>query len=217
MTRYREIQWPWLGLLVALAFVAQEHVGAWLGSQPKLAVNAWRVGVMALGMASLALLVLPGRRAGFALGAIVCAALMGFALYAQYGLGLEPCPLCVFQRIAVIACGVVFAVAAIHDPGRVGAIVYSVLGFVLAAAGAAVSMRHVWLQSLPPSDVPACGPGLNYMLETLPFSEVLSKVFLGSGECATADWMLLGLSMPAWLLVFFITMMVASIALIDRG
>jgi disulfide bond formation protein DsbB len=217
MTRYREIQWPWLGLLVAVAIVAQEHVGGWIGTQPKLTVNAWRIAVMALGLSSLTLLVLPGRRAGFALGAIVCASLMGFALYAQYGLGLEPCPLCVLQRIAVIACGVVCALAAIHNPGRVGAIVYSVLGFVIAAAGAAVSVRHVWLQSLPPSEVPACGPGLNYMLETLPFAEVLSKVFLGSGECAAADWIFLGLSMPAWMLVWFVAIMVASIALIDRG
>ena len=217
MTRYREIQWPWLGLFVALAIVAQEHVAAWIGTQPKLAVNAWRIAVMTLGLASLTLLVLPGRRAGFVLGAVVCAALMGFALYAQYGLGLEPCPLCVFQRIAVIACGVVFAVAAIHDPGRAGAIVYSLAGFVIAGAGALVSVRHVWLQSLPPSEVPACGPGLNYMLETLPFAEVLSKVFLGSGECAAADWVFLGLSMPAWMLVWFVAIMVASIAVIDRG
>ena len=216
MTRYREIAWPWAGLLVAVAFVAQESVGRFLASQPPLAVAAWRIAVMALGVASFTLLVLPRRRAGFALGALLCAALMGFALYAQYGLGLEPCPLCVFQRIAVIACGVVFALAAIHNPRRGGAIAYSVLGFFLAAAGAAVAARHVWLQSLPPSEVPACGPGLNYMIETLPFGEMLSKVLLGSGECATSDWSVLNLSMPGWTLVFFVAMMVASLALIDR-
>jgi protein dithiol:quinone oxidoreductase len=217
IVRYREIAWPWAAFLVALALVGQEYIARWLAGQPPLAVNAWRIFVMSLGIASFTLLVLPGRRAGFALGALLCAALMGYALYAQYGLGLEPCPLCIFQRIAVIACGVVFALGAIHNPGRVGAIVYAILGFLFAAAGAAVAGRHVWLQSLPPSEVPACGPGLNYMLETLPFTDVLSKVFVGSGECATTDWMVLSLSMPAWTLVFFIVIMVASIALIDRG
>jgi disulfide bond formation protein DsbB len=216
MIRYREIPWPWAGLLVAVALVAQEFLARWLATQPPLVGNAWRVAVMTLGIASFTLLVLPRRRVGFALGAMLCAALMGFALYAQYGLGLEPCPLCIFQRIAIISCGVVFALGAIHNPGRVGAIVYAALGFLFAAAGAAVAMRHVWLQSLPPSQVPACGPGLNYMLETLPFTEVLSKVFVGSGECATVEWVVLGLSMPAWTLVWFLVIMVASLALIDR-
>jgi disulfide bond formation protein DsbB len=216
MIRYREIPWPWAGLLVAVALVAQEFLARWLATQPPLVGNAWRVAVMTLGIASFTLLVLPRRRVGFALGAILCAALMGYALYSQYVLGLEPCPLCVFQRIAIISCGVVFALGAIHNPSRVGAIVYAVLGFLFAAAGAAVAMRHVWLQSLPPSEVPACGPGLNYMLETLPFTEVLSKVFVGSGECATVEWVVLGLSMPAWTLVWFLVIMVASLALIDR-
>ena len=155
-------------------------------------------------------------RTAFAACALVVAALLGYGYYAQFQLGLEPCPLCIFQRIAVIACGVVFALAAIHAPGRAGTIVYALLGVLFAGAGAAVAMRHVWLQSLPPTAVPACGPGLNYMIETLPFTEMLSKVFLGSGECAKTDWSVLGLSMPAWTLVFFVTMMVASLALIDR-
>lgn len=216
MTRYREIAWPWAGFLAALAFVAQEFIARWLTALPPLAGTAWRVAVITLGVACFALLALPRRRAGFALGALVCAGLIGYALYSQYVLGLEPCPLCIFQRIAVIACGVVFTLAAIHDPGRAGTIAYALLGVVFAGAGAAVAMRHVWLQSLPPSEVPACGPGLNYMIETLPFTEVLSKVFLGSGECAKADWSVLGLSMPAWTLVFFVAMMIASLALIDR-
>lgn len=217
MTRYREIAWPWVAFFVALALVGQEFVSRWLTSQPPLTGTAWRVAVITLGLASFALLILRGRRAGFVLGAMLCAVLMGYALYAQYILGLEPCPLCIFQRIAVIACGVVFAIAAIHDPGRIGAIVYSLLGLGFASAGAAVAARHVWLQSLPPSEVPACGPGLNYMIDTLRFTEVLSKVLFGSGECAKVDWNVLGLSMPAWTLVFFVVMMVASIALIDRG
>jgi disulfide bond formation protein DsbB len=216
MTRFREIAWPWAALLVAVALVAQEFVLRWLSSQPAIAGNAWRIGVIALGLCALVLLALPRRRAAFALAALVCAALIGYALYAQHVLGLEPCPLCIFQRIAVIVCGVIFALAAIHNPGRTGAIVYAVLGAFAAAAGAAISMRHVWTQSQPPAELTACAPGLDYMLETLPFSEVLSKVFLGRGDCATIDWNVLGVSMPGWTLVFFLAMLVGSLAVIDR-
>ena len=216
MTRYREIAWPWAALMVAAAWIAHEMLARWLQAQPPLAGTGLRIAVMTLGTASIALLILPGRRAGFVLGALLCAALMAYALYAQYQLDLEPCPLCIFQRVAVIGCGIAFAVAAFHNPRRTGALVYSLLAFFIAGAGAGIAMRHVWLQSLPPSEVPACGPGLNYMMETLPFTEVFSKVFRGSGECASSDWAVLGLSMPAWTLVFFLTIMVASLALIDR-
>ena len=135
------------------------------------------------------------------LGAVLCAGLMGYALYAQHVLGLQPCPLCIFQRVAVVGLGVVFLAAAIHGPGRGGARVYALLIALAAAVGAAVSGRHLWLQSLPPEKVPACGPGLDYMLEAFPFTEVLQTVLSGSGECATVDWSLLGLAMPAWVLI----------------
>ena len=216
MIRYRTIQWPWAGFLVVLALLVQEMLLRWFGTQPSLAETVWRVAVTALGIVSLALLLLPPRRLGYVLGALVCAGLIAYALYAQYVLGLEPCPLCVFQRIAVIGCGVVFAVAAIHGPGRKGAVGYAVLTLLIGGIGAVIATRHVWIQSLPASEVPACGPGLNYMLETLPFADVLEKVFLGSGECATVDWRFLGLSLPGWTLVFFLTMIVAAFALIDR-
>jgi len=121
------------------------------------------------------------------------------------------------QRIAVIACGVVFLVGAIHNPGRVGAIVYSLLVILCAGTGAAIAARHVWLQTLPPDQVPACGPGLSYMLETLPFRDVLATVFKGSGECAAIDWRFLELTIPGWTLVFFVSIIVAAIALTRRS
>lgn len=216
MTRYREIAWPWAAFLVGAALIAQGVVTRWLAEGPVLARNAWQIGVIALTAAAFVLLIMPRRRVAFFLAALVCAALMGYALYAQHVLGLDPCPLCIFQRMAVIATGAFFLLGAIHNPGRVGATIYAVLAFFSAGAGAAVAMRHVWLQSLPPSEVPACGPGLNYMVETLPFTEMLAKVFQGSGECAAADWSVLGVSMPGWTLVFFIALMVGALASIDR-
>jgi disulfide bond formation protein DsbB len=127
--------------------------------------------------------------------------MMGFALYAQHGLGLEPCPLCVFQRVAVIGLGVVFALAAWHSPGRGGRRVYAALLLVAGFAGMGVAGRHVWLQNLPPDKVPACGPGLDFMLESFPMLEMLEMVLSGSGECADVSWSLVGLTMPMWVFV----------------
>lgn len=127
--------------------------------------------------------------------------LMGYAFFAQYQLMLTPCPLCILQRIAVICLGIVFLVAAAHNPTGAGRYIYSFLLLVATAFGAVVAGRHVWLQSLPPSEVPACGPGLDYMWENFPLADVMNMVFKGSGECAELDWSFLGLSMPAWVLI----------------
>ena len=134
-------------------------------------------------------------------GFLACAGLMAYALYAEHRLLLAPCPLCVFQRIAVIALGTVFLLAALLPLGRGGRIAVAALLAVMAAGGAGIAGRHVWLQSLPPDQVPACGPGLGYIIDSFPLSEALRLVFTGSGECATADWHFLGLSMPAWVLI----------------
>jgi disulfide bond formation protein DsbB len=154
---------------------------------------------------------MPSRRIVNVAGFAVCCGLMGFALFAQHVLLLDPCPLCVFQRVAVISIGLIFLVAALHDPSGAGRIVYGLLLALAAVAGAAVAGRHAWLQQLPPDKVPSCGPGLDYMLETLPFTEVLSKVFKGSGECAEIVWQFLGLSMPAWVLVWMTVLGVAGV------
>lgn len=144
-------------------------------------------------------------RAQFLLGFAISAALIAFALYTQLYGGLEPCPLCIFQRIAFAALAAVFLVGGLHAPeGRGGRRAYGGLGLLAAGVGIAISGRHVWLQHLPPDQVPACGPGLDYMLEAMPLAGVIRKVLTGSGECANVDWSFLGLSMPAWSLVWFL-------------
>jgi disulfide bond formation protein DsbB len=152
------------------------------------------------------------RRSGNFLGLVVCAGMMAFALYSQHVLGLEPCPLCIFQRVAVVGLGLVFLMAAIHSPGRLGRWIYAVLLLLVSLAGSAVSARHVWLQNLPPDQVPSCGPGLDFMLDTFPFTEVLNMVLSGSGECAEVSWSLLGLSMPAWTLIGLLGMGLYGVA-----
>lgn len=144
------------------------------------------------------------RRAGFAWVAAACAGAIAFALFAQYQLGLEPCPMCIMQRVAVMALGLLAGLAALHNPGRSGAMVWGGLTSVAALAGAGVALRQVWLQHLPADQVPSCGPGLDFMLETLPLRDVLSRVLAGDGQCAIVDWRLFGLSMAGWSAVFFV-------------
>ncbi len=137
-------------------------------------------------------------------GVLICAGALGFAYYAQFYLGLEPCPLCIFQRLTLLVLGMVFLLATIHNPRAWGTKAYSVLVGLSAMFGASIAARHVWLQHLPPEAAPQCGPGLDYLLETLPLSETVREVLTGSGECAKVDWTLLGLSMPEWTLLLFL-------------
>jgi len=216
MTRYAAIPWPWVGLVLCVALLAQEALVAWFGTAPGLAEAMYRVGVMTLGVACLALILLPPRRLAYLLGFLVCTGLIGWALWLQYGEGLEPCPLCMFQRVAVIAVGLVFLFGVIANPLRPGAAFIALLTLITAGAGAAFAGRQIWLQSLPKDQVPACGMGIGYMMETLPFTDVITKVLQGSGECAEKAWVFLGLSIAGWTFVFFIAMIVAAIALIRR-
>ncbi|MGH8177179.1 MAG: disulfide bond formation protein B [Steroidobacter sp.] len=141
------------------------------------------------------------RRLGNALGFLVCAALLGYALYAEHVLGLAPCPLCIFQRVAVIVAGVMFLIAALHHPGRTGARTYGVLIFLAALGGILIAARHVWIQAQPPGTVASCGADLDYLLDIMPVTEVVTKVLTGSGECGAIDWTFLGLTMPWWVLI----------------
>jgi disulfide bond formation protein DsbB len=147
-----------------------------------------------------------GRRSGNALGFLACVGLMGYALYAQYRLGLAPCPLCIFQRVATIVTGILFLIAAIHNPRVTGARVYGALIGLAALAGMLISARHIWIQAQPPGTVAACGADLDYLLEIMPVTEVVSKVLTGSGECGKIDWTLLGLSMPWWVLISLVAL-----------
>ena len=134
-------------------------------------------------------------------GFLACVGMMAYALYAEHYMLLSPCPLCVFQRMAVIALGIIFLIAALHNRSGWGRRVYASLLLAATGAGVAVAGRHVWLQNLPPDQVPACGAGFDYIMDTLPFAEALSTIFSGSGECATIDWQFVGLSMPAWVVI----------------
>ena len=140
------------------------------------------------------------------LGAIVCTALLGYGYYLQHVQGLDPCPLCLVQRGFFYGVLATCLAAAVHGPRNWGRNVYGVLAALFAAGGLAAAGRQVWLQHLPPDKVPQCGPDLFFMLENLPLSRTIEKLFYGSGECAAVDWKFLGLSIAGWSLVWFIVL-----------
>ena len=147
------------------------------------------------------------RRNLLLMGFLFSVLLILYALYAQYFLGLEPCPLCIFQRIAVIALGLFFLFMALKPPQRrTSRILASMFLMIISSIGVGVAARHVWIQNLPSDKVPGCGPGLDFMISNFPLSEVFEMVFSGSGECAESSWSFAFLSMPAWVIVWLIVL-----------
>ena len=134
-------------------------------------------------------------------GFAICAALIAYALYSQLYLGLEPCPLCIFQRIGITLIGVTFLGAALHDPRGGGRYVYGALLALFMLFTVGIAARQLYIQSLPPGTLPSCGAPLEMMLRFMPVTEVIRKVLSGSGECGEVNWTFLGLAMPAWVLI----------------
>lgn len=152
----------------------------------------------------------------FLFGFLCCTTLIVVALYFQHIAGLEPCPLCILQRIAFIAVGAIMLLGGLHNPLGWRRHVYAVSAALLALIGATVAARHVWLQNLPAGQVPECGPGLTFMLEAFPLRDALALVLRGSGECAEVQWRLLGLSMPAWSLVWLLLLALLSLWIVVK-
>lgn len=146
---------------------------------------------------------LPSPRVTNALIVALCVFAMLMVYYLDGILGLEPCPLCMTQRVFVIGAGLFALVAALHGPGPLGRRIYAVISGLFALVGGGVAARHVWLQHLPEDQVPACGPGLEYMLEHFPFSETLKLILMGDGNCAEVLWTFAGLSIPEQSLLLF--------------
>ena len=141
----------------------------------------------------------------------VCTGLFLTALYMQFAMGMHPCPLCITQRIFIVAIGLFALAAAIQHPARLGRRIYAGLMVVAALMGGGVSLRHVWIQNLPEHLVPACGPGLSYMFDVFPLLDALRLLFQGDGNCADISWQLLGFSMPAWVAFCYFGLLLAAL------
>jgi disulfide bond formation protein DsbB len=150
-------------------------------------------------------------RALFLSGFIFCLAIIGGALYLEHVLGQQPCPLCIVQRACVMVFGLVCLLAALHAPGRGGQRAYALLAMLSAAAGAGTAGRQVWLQNVPADELPACLPSLDYMMQALPFQDIVRLVLHGSADCAEINWTLFGMSIPEWSLMAFSLMIVFTL------
>lgn len=150
-------------------------------------------------------------RIWFLLGSLGCVFLLSMGAYFQFQEGLEPCPLCISQRVAIFSTGLVFAVGGMTHHSHRKVIIYSILGAFTALAGASISIRHLWIQHLPPDKVPECGPSLDYVLNNFPLLDTVKLMLSGTGDCAKVDWTMLGLSMPAWTLLAFLMLATLSV------
>ena len=144
-------------------------------------------------------------------GFAACAALLAFALYSQFYLGLEPCPLCIFQRIGIAALGLAFLAAALHEARGGGRYVYAGLIALAALATLGVAARHLYVQSLPPGAIASCGAPLAMLMKFMPVWQLIRKVLTGSGECGLVPWRFLGLAMPAWVLLWALALGTAGV------
>ena len=148
---------------------------------------------------------IPGRVLYLA-GFLYTSSLMAFGFYLQYVKHQDPCPLCMVQRMIFVAILALFLLAAMQGPKRTGAIIYAVLISLLSLSGVAVALRHIWIQHLPLDQVPACGPDLDYMLDTMPLARVFKELLHGSGECAAHGWTLFTLGIPQWSLLCYLAL-----------
>lgn len=147
---------------------------------------------------------------------VVCAGLLGFGLYLQHVVGLEPCPMCIMQRYAFVAIAAVALLAALHGPGRAGSIVYGLTMLLLALVGGGVAVRQSWIQRWPVAEA-ECGPGLEYMLDSYGLAESLPMIFRGAGDCTAIDWTFLGLSIANWSVLCFAAVVAFSVQMMRKG
>jgi disulfide bond formation protein DsbB len=148
---------------------------------------------------------------------VACAALLAGAYYFEYILYMDPCPLCIMQRIAVLLVGIAGLLGFLLARNQIAQLASGVFMLLSAVLGIGVAGRHVWIQSLPADQVPTCGPSLEYMVDTLPWAEVLTVMLRGNGNCADSHWAFLGLSMPQWVLVWFVGFAVVGTFLVIKN
>jgi disulfide bond formation protein DsbB len=145
----------------------------------------------------------------------VSAALLLIAyFYFQQTLGLIACPLCMFQRACLVAVGFACLVGIVIRPKKLGARLLALWGVIFSALGLGLAGRQVWLQHLPKDQVPECGPDLEFMMEVFPLKDVIMTVLQGSGECAEVQWRFLSFSMPEWMVVVFLVMLIVTLRLL---
>ncbi len=149
---------------------------------------------------------------------LTCIGLLSIAMYLQYSLGLQPCPLCVIQRICIALLALIFMIGSLYIPrSRITRWIYSILTVFFASLGSLTALRHIWLEHQPAGSVPSCSASLDYMLQNFPMSQTLIQLFNGSGDCAQVTWQFLTLSIPGWTLIFFAIFLLIGLLRLTRA
>ena len=158
---------------------------------------------------------LSGRK-GYFLGFAMSFGLVGLALFLQTKFNLDPCPLCISQRIAFMALGVVFLLAALHNPQNLARKIYATFQVIAALIGAGIASRHMWIQANPDKVMSECGAGFDYLIHTFPASRAMQLIFKGTGECSEIGWTFLGFTIPQMSLAAFVLLGFYAIVLLRR-
>lgn len=140
--------------------------------------------------------------------------LMSYAIYAERVLYLDPCPLCITQRMFYVLIGLFSLIGLLFIGHRRVQLIAASLMALSAAGGIITAGRQVWLQHLPPEKVPECGPGLSYWMENEPWLRTLSLLFKGDGNCAEVNWTFMGFSMGEWSLAWFSGLLLLALVLL---
>ena len=159
---------------------------------------------------------LPQPRYLFLLILLGCLTLLSSAIFVEPFKSMDPCPMCMMQRWVFSAIGIFALIAILHNAEFIGQKIYAGTLAVFSMIGAGVAARQLWLQSLPEEQVPACGPGIDYMLEVFPILEVIEMAIRGTGDCAKVQWTFLNLSIPGWSLIAFIGMTFIALSVLFK-
>ncbi len=143
---------------------------------------------------------------------LFCAVSFAAALYLQHATGLDPCPLCLFQRVVGMIVAALALVSFFINPKKIGQYLIGRPTLLTSFVGVLIGARHVWLQHLPKDKVPECGPGLDFLIDVMPLQDVIQKVLSGSGECAEVQWQWLNLSLAEWTMAFMVLLFIMSLA-----
>ncbi len=150
-------------------------------------------------------------RASYFLGFAACLAIFLYSLYLQFNVGIQPCALCVLQRIVLVSIGLVFFLGSLFRVHKIAHIALGLLTTLLSVLGVALAGRQVWIQHFPGQSGDTCGASLQYMLKVLPFTEVLKNIFQGSAECTQIGWRFLSISLSEWSLFWFVIFLILSL------
>lgn len=138
------------------------------------------------------------------------------AAYVEPFSSLDPCPMCMMQRAIYLLVAAFAVLGLVTYKSYLAQKTFAFLSLISAVGGTLVAGRQVWLQHLPEDKVPACGPGLEYMIDVFPLLEVIQMSLMGTGDCAKVQWQWLGLSIPAWSIVAFSTMAIICLCILMK-